>query len=216
MTEAPRRLPPPRRLAVAALLVLLLAITAALALRPWAGPGAPQAAAPAAFHSRDVSPENWKGAFTLTDMDGRTRTLEEFRGKVVLLSFGYTHCPDVCPTTLARFAQVRRLLGKDADHVQGLFITIDPERDTAALLRSYVPAFDPSFIGLRGSEAQTDAVTSAYHANYQIVDTKTERLVDHTASTYVIDPASRVRLVSAYDQTAEDLAQDVRALLAGS
>ena len=119
----------------------------------------------------------------------------------------------MCPTTLAKFAQVRRLLGTQADRVQAIFVTIDPERDTAELLRNYVPAFDPSFLGLRGTEAQTDAVTRAYHANYQILDYRGSVLVDHTASTYVIDAQGRVRLVTPYDQSARELADDVAALL---
>jgi len=170
-------------------------------------------AARVAFHGRDVLAENWNGDFTLADPDNQERSLREFRGKVVLLAFGYTHCPDVCPTTLAKFAQVRRLLGTQADRVQAIFVTIDPERDTAELLRNYVPAFDPSFLGLRGTEAQTDAVTRAYHANYQILDYRGSVLVDHTASTYVIDAQGRVRLVTPYDQSARELADDVAALL---
>ena len=168
---------------------------------------------PVVFHGRDITPEHWEGAFTLADVDGKPRSLAEFRGKVVLLSFGYTHCPDVCPTTLAKFAEARRLLGTAGGRVQALFVTIDPERDTAELLRAYVPAFDPSFIGLRGSEAQTDAVTKAFHANYQIVEYQGNTLVDHTASTYIIDTQGRPRVVTPYDQTARSLAEEVAALL---
>jgi protein SCO1/2 len=169
--------------------------------------------APAVFHGRDITPEHWDGAFTLTDSAGQPRSLADFRGKIVLLSFGYTHCPDVCPTTLAKFAEVRRLLGADGARVQAVFITIDPERDTAELLRAYVPAFDPTFVGLRGSEAQTDAVTRAFHANYQIVQYQGSTLVDHTASTYILDAEGRPRVVTPYDQTARALADDVQALL---
>jgi protein SCO1/2 len=97
--------------------------------------------------------------------------------------------------------------------VQGVFVTIDPERDTAELLRAYVPAFDPSFLALRGSEAQTDAVTKAFRANYQIIQYKGNTLVDHTASTYIVDAQGRARVVTPYDQTARDLADDVRAVL---
>jgi len=168
---------------------------------------------PAVFHGRDITPEHWDGAFALADADGKPRTLADFRGKVVLLSFGYTHCPDVCPTTLAKFAEVRRLLGAEGERVQGVFVTIDPERDTAELLRAYVPAFDPTFVGLRGTEAQTDAVTKAFHANYQIVQYQGNTLVDHTASTYIIDAAGVPRVLSPYDQSARALADDVLALL---
>jgi len=168
---------------------------------------------PAVFHGRDITAEHWGGAFTLADPEGKARSLADFRGKVVLLSFGYTHCPDVCPTTLAKFAEARRLMGAAGDQVQGIFVTIDPERDTAGLLRAYVPAFDPTFIGLRGTEAQTDAVTRAFHANYQIVQYRGNTLVDHTASTYIIDPLGQPRVVTPYEQTARSLADDVLALL---
>jgi protein SCO1/2 len=170
-------------------------------------------APPAVFHGHDVTTEHWDAAFTLADVDGKPRSLAEFRGKIVLLAFGYTHCPDVCPTTLAKFAEARRLVGADGGRVQALFITIDPERDTAELLRAYVPAFDASFIALRGSEAQTDAVTRAFHANYQIVQYQGSTLVDHTASTYIVDAQGRPRVVTPYDQTARELADDVLALL---
>ena len=196
--------------ALAAVVALGLATAFFLSDLParWRAP-----AAPSVFHGRDIGSENWNAAFALSDMAGRSRTLDEFRGKIVLIAFGYTHCPDVCPTTLAKFAEVRRLLGADGGRVQALFVTIDPERDTAELLRAYVPAFDPSFIGLRGTEVQTDAITRALHANYQIVDNHGEILVDHTASTYILDARGRPRVVTPYDQPAGVLAEDVRALL---
>ena len=168
---------------------------------------------PVVFHGRDITAEGWNGAFSLTDFDGKPRALADYHGKVVLLSFGYTHCPDVCPTTLAKFAEARRLLGVDADRVQGLFVSIDPERDTAELLRAYVPAFDATFVGLRGTEAQTDAATRAFHANYQIIQYKGSTLVDHTASTYIIDANGRPRVITPYDQPAQLLADDIRAVL---
>jgi protein SCO1 len=216
MEESPASTPAaPRTIvrAAAALTVLALLALVTVALgsdyaRRWFG-----GATAAAFHGRDISQENWQAAFTLTDMAGQQRSLSDFRGKVVLLSFGYTHCPDVCPTTLAKFAEVRRLLGAQGDRVQGLFVTIDPERDSAELLRSYVPAFDPSFIGLRGTEAQTDAATKAFHANYQIVEYRGNILVDHTAATFVIDAGGKARVVTPYDQSARALADDVIAIL---
>ncbi len=168
---------------------------------------------PSVFHGRDVSREDWGGPFTLSDMSNQARSLSDFRGKVVLLSFGYTHCPDVCPTTLAKFAEVRRLLGTDGERVQALFVTVDPVRDTAELLRNYVPSFDPSFIGLRGTQEQTDAVTRAFHANYQISNYRGNITVEHTASTFVIDTNGKTRIVTPYDQSARELADDVIALL---
>lgn len=198
-------------LALGALALLSLATILLLSDLPARWFGAP---AGPAFHGRDVSAEHWDTDFALTDAGGQQRSLADYRGKVVLLAFGYTHCPDVCPTTLAKFAEVRRLLGADGARVQALFVTIDPERDTAQLLQAYVPAFDPSFVGLRGTEAQTDAITRAFHANYQIVAYQGSVLVDHTASTYIVDPQGHARVVSPYDQPAAQLADDVRALLA--
>jgi protein SCO1/2 len=206
-----------RRLAAVAVLGLLVLAALSVALviglpARWLG-GAPAPAAAHLFHARDVSGEGWGGPFTLMDPSGRARSLEEFRGQLVVLTFGYTNCPDFCPTTLAKLAEARRLLGADAPRLQVLFVTIDPERDTAPLLGRYVPAFDPSFLGLRGSEAQTDAVTRAFHANYQILQYRGQTLVEHTSSSYVIDTRGRTRLVSPYDQDARSLAEDLGALL---
>jgi len=209
MDEAPSRSSLTWKLALA---IAAVALVSALLLtgRPAHWFGKPE---PVAFHGRDISAEHWTGAFSLVDSDGKPRSLADFRGKVVLLSFGYTHCPDVCPTTLAKFAQARHLLGVDADRVQGVFVSIDPERDTAELLRAYVPAFDPTFIGLRGSEAQTDAATKYFHANYQIVQYQGNTLVDHTAATYIIDTQGQPRVITPYDQSAQFLADDILALL---
>lgn len=165
------------------------------------------------LHGRDVTSEQWPVAFSLLDTNGQRRTLADFRGRAVLLAFGYTRCPDACPTTLARLAQVRRLLGTDADKVQILFVSIDPERDSAALLASYLGAFDPSFIALRGNDRETDAATRAFHADYHIVQYGKEVLVEHTVDTYLIDPRGRVRDVLPYDLTAQDVAQDVHSVL---
>jgi len=153
------------------------------------------------------------GAFSLMDTSGRRRTLADFSGKVVLLAFGYTHCPDACPTTLARMAKVRQLLGADAAKVQVLFVTIDPERDDATLLENYVHAFDPSFIGLRGSDAETDSAARAFQADYNIIPHGKDVLVEHTVDTYLIDPIGAIRVVFPYSQPAEEMAQDVHAAL---
>jgi protein SCO1/2 len=165
------------------------------------------------FTARDVSADGLSGAFTLSDPAGRTRTLEEFRGRVVVLTFGYTNCPDFCPTTLAKLAEARRLLGAEGQRVQVLFVTVDPQRDSALLLGNYVPQFDPSFIGLRGPAAQTEALARALHAAYRLVEVEGQTQVEHTASSYVIDAQGRTRLVSPYDQTARSLADDLRTLL---
>jgi protein SCO1 len=167
------------------------------------------------FHGRDVSAEDLGGPFTLPDMSNHSRTLSDFRGKVVLLSFGYTHCPDVCPTTLAKFAQVRRLLGADGARLQVLFVTVDPQRDSAELLRHYLASFDPDFIGLRGTREQTDAVAKSFGARFETTDRQGEIEVDHTASTYVIDANGKTRILTPYDQPARALADDVLALMPG-
>jgi protein SCO1/2 len=196
-----------------AILLLLLGATAALTSMPagrwWEFLRAP------AFHGRDVTLEHWDGAFALTDTSNRQRSLEDFRGKVVLLTFGYTQCPDFCPTTLAKFADVRRRVGADAARVQGVFVTVDPQRDTAALLTRYLPSFDPTFIGLRGTTAQTDAATRVFHASYVIDDDRGRIAVDHTAATYLIDPTGAIRVVAPADLSARALADDVGLLLQG-
>jgi len=194
-------------LALGAIVLATLVLTSRWAL-PWLG-----GEGPSRFHGRDVTSENWAADFSLSDASGQVHTLRDFRGKVVLLSFGYTHCPDVCPTTLAKFAEVRRILGVHAQRVQALFVTVDPARDSAQILRAYVPNFDPSFIGLRGTPEQTDAAVRSFHASYQIVDRHGEIAVDHTASTYVIDDRGNTRIVTPYDQSAHALAEDVLVLL---
>jgi protein SCO1/2 len=166
-------------------------------------------APPPRLHGRDASAHVWKGDFSLVDTAGKRRTLADFQGKMVLLAFGYTRCPDACPTTLARLARVRQILGVDAGRLQVLFVTIDPERDTAQLLDSYVKAFDPSFIALRGNERETDAATRAFNAEYQITQYGKDVLVDHTVDTYLVDPAGQVREVLFYRLSAEDVAEDV-------
>jgi protein SCO1/2 len=168
------------------------------------------------FRGRDVGLQDWHGAFSLLDTSGKRRTLRDFGGKVVLLAFGYTRCPDACPTTLLRLAKARQLLEEDADKVQVLFVTIDPERDGAQMLESYVHTFDPTFVGLRGNEAETDAATDAFHADYRIMQHGKDVLVEHTVDTYLIDPVGRVRVVLPYSLSAEDVANDVHTVLRDS
>lgn len=192
----------------------LLAGMAALALTALAAAtdvGGASAAAP--VHGRDVSALARTSEFHLTDVDLKPRTASDFLGKVVVLSFGYTHCPDACPTTLARFAAARELLGKEAGGVEALFVTVDPQRDTPELLRHYVAAFDASIVALRGSELETDAATRAFHANYEILDYKGTILVDHTTTSFLVDRSGRIRIESPYDQSASELADDLRFLL---
>jgi protein SCO1/2 len=168
------------------------------------------------FRSIDVTGADYGRGFKLTDHNGQQRTLADYRGKLVTLFFGFTHCPDVCPTSLSTMKQALTLLGPDAEKVQVLFITVDPERDTAELLANYVPKFDPSFIGLRGDPAATAETAKEYKIFYQKVAGATEGqyTMDHSAGTYVHDAQGRLRLFIRHGETAENIVQDLKALLA--
>ena len=167
------------------------------------------------FRSTDITGADYGKSLALVDHHGQLRRLEDFRGKAVVLFFGYTHCPDVCPTTLADLAQVMRQLGPLADRVQVLFVTVDPERDTQQVLAKYVPAFDPRFLGLRGDAEATRAAAKEFKIYYEKRPGKTpgEYSVDHSAQTYVFDPQGRLRLYVRQERLAEDLAPDLRTLL---
>lgn len=165
------------------------------------------------LHGRDVSSQGWVAKFTLQDAQGHTHSASDYRGKILLVSFGYTRCPDACPTTLARLAKVQEKLGAIANKVNVVFVTIDPERDSAELLNTYVHAFNPRFDGLRGSDAQTDEAASAFHADYRIVRHGSDILVEHTVDTFLVDPEGHIRLVFPYDLSAHDVADDTRAML---
>lgn len=199
------------------LVKLLPAILWAMALLPGASVQAGEQGSSGAFHAEDVSQRNFGRSLTLEDPAGRMRSLSEFRGKVVLLYFGFTHCPDVCPTELARLADLRRRLGPDAGKLQVLFVTLDPERDSADVLRDYAPAFDPDFIGLRGSPAATAAAVSEFRVAYQKIPGRTvdRYTIDHSSYVYAIDPASRLRLRFTLDLSIERMLDDVNALLGG-
>ncbi len=171
-----------------------------------------------AFVNTDITGIDYAHKFSLTDHNGQARTLEDFRGKLVLLFFGYTQCPDVCPTTLSEMVHVMKLLDKDADKVQVLFVTVDPERDTAKLLSSYVPSFYPSFLGLVGDKAATDEVIKEFKLFVQKIPAKTGSgyTIDHTAGSYLFDTQGRIRLFIRHGQGAEPIVQDIRALLSVS
>ncbi len=167
------------------------------------------------FQAIDVS---WRYAeepvdFHLTDPNGKMRRLSDFEGKVVVVFFGYTHCPEICPTTLADLAQVMRLLGKDAEKVQVLFVTLDPERDTPKLLAEYVPFFHPSFLGLYGDTQTTAQVAKTFGVNYEKRVEKGSYTLDHSDGTYLIGKRGKTVLLSPYNQRAELLVQDIRLLL---
>jgi protein SCO1/2 len=167
------------------------------------------------FKGTDITGADYGRVLELVDHHGKPRRLEDWRGKAVVLFFGFTHCPDVCPTTLADMAQVMRELGPLADRVQVLFVTVDPERDTQAAIAKYVPAFDARFIGLRGTEEATRAVAKEFKIYFEKRPGRTpgEYSVDHSAQSYVIDPQGRLRLFVRHERIAQDLAPDLRALL---
>ena len=195
--------------------VLLLTAVAMTACDQLTG-GAP--APKQQFNGVDITGADYGKALSLPDQDGRVRTMADFAGKVTVVFFGYTQCPDVCPTTMLELAQVKKSLGKDGDKIQGVFITIDPERDTPAILKSYMGSFDPSFIALRGTVAQTAATAKEFKVFFAKVPGKAEGsyTMDHTAGSYVIDGRGRMRLFERYGAGAAPLTADLKALLATS
>lgn len=152
----------------------------------------------------------------LADPSGRTRRLEEFRGQAVVLFFGFTQCPDVCPTTLAQVAGAVKQLGADADRVRVLFVSVDPERDTAQALAQYVATFDPRIVALRGDLAATRKVAQEFKIYFEKRKQGDSYTVDHSAQTYVIDPKGRLRLLVRHERIAEDLPHDLRQILKGA
>lgn len=171
----------------------------------------------AAFKAIDITGADYARELTLPDIEGRQRTLAEFKGKVVVVFFGFTHCPDVCPTTLVELAAVKRALGPDGDRVQGIFVTVDPERDTAEVLRAYVTNFDPGFIALRGTLQETQAMAKQFKVFYAKVPGKTADTytIDHTAGSYVFDPQGRIRLFTRHGTGSDALVHDLKILLEG-
>jgi protein SCO1/2 len=154
--------------------------------------------------------------FSLVDPDGKVRTLADFKGKVVVMFFGYTQCPDVCPTTLTEMQQVMTILGPKSDKVQVLFVTVDPQRDTAEILKQYVPAFDPRFLGLRpADDAALEKVAKDFKIYYKKVPgiSPGSYTIDHTAGSYAFDPEGRLRLYIKHAQGPETLAHDLKELL---
>lgn len=169
----------------------------------------------ARFHGVDITGADYAKTLSLTDASGRRRDLSEFKGKVVVVFFGFTQCPDVCPTTMAELSEVRRRLGADGQRVQGIFVTVDPERDTPQVLGEYVKALDPSFIGLRGSVDEVTQAARGFKVFFQKVPTQDGKsyTMDHTAGSYVFDPQGRVRLFLRYGMSVDDWVADIRQLL---
>ena len=173
------------------------------------GPATPK------FEGSDVTGAAMGRDFKLLDPTGKPRTLADFRGKVVVVFFGYTQCPDACPTTLSELNEVMRRIGADADRVQVLFVTVDPERDTPDLLSRYVPAFNPSFIGLYGDAAATAEVAKEFKVLYQKQPGSApgSYSVDHSAGTFIFDPQGRLRVYESYGQAPDVYVHDIRTLL---
>ena len=169
---------------------------------------------PKPLHAIDVTWQHPHPSFHLVDSSGTPRSLSDFRNKVVVLFFGYTHCPQVCPTTLADLAQMLQKLGPDADKVQVLFVTLDPERDTPQVLGKFVPYFDSSFIGLRGDAQATAAAAKAFGVNYtKHYDKHGGYTLDHSDSTYLIGVGGTPIWMSRYGQRIDYLTDDIRQLI---
>jgi protein SCO1 len=168
------------------------------------------------FNAIDISGADYAKGFTLPDADGKMRTLADFKGKVVAMFFGYTQCPDVCPTTMAELVEARKLLGPDGDKVQVVFVTLDPERDTPAVLKAYVSNFDPSFVALVPTPAQLEQVARDYKVYYKKAEgtTPTSYTMDHSAATYIYDREGQLRLYARYGSGPQVLAADIKKLLA--
>jgi protein SCO1 len=166
------------------------------------------------FNGVDITGAKYARQLNMKDVDGRLRSLSEFKGKVVFVFFGFTQCPDVCPTTMAELAELRRRLGPHGDKVQGIFVSVDPERDTPEVLKAYLQAMDPSFVGLTGSHEDVQAVAREFKVFYQKVQTPSGGYtIDHTAGSYIFDQQGQVRLFARYGMPLDQLTADVRQLL---
>lgn len=167
------------------------------------------------FHAADIADVSYGGDFNLTDQNGQPRSLADFRGKIVTMFFGYTSCPDVCPTSLNRMRETFELLGEDSEKVQVLFVSVDPERDSGELLAEYMGFFGENFLGLRGSDAETARLAKAYRVYYRKNEPSESGYytVDHSAGTFVFDTEGKLRLHAPYGQTAAEMADDLRTLL---
>jgi protein SCO1/2 len=192
-------------------------VLAALPLAALAGCDRPGAGAPpASFKAIDITGADYADRLGLPDVDGHVRELADFKGKLTVVFFGFAQCPDVCPTSLMEIAEAKRDLGAEGARVQGVFITIDPERDSAEVLKAYVANFGPDFVALRGTPEQTQALAKRFKVFYAKVPGKTEGsyTIDHTAGAYVFDAQGRVRLFTRYGGGKDALLHDLRLLLA--
>lgn len=170
------------------------------------------------FKSIDLTGADYAKDFSLNDQYGKTRSIHDFAGKVAVVFFGFTQCPDVCPATMTELAQIKKALGSDGSKLQGVFITVDPERDTPELLKAYMANFDPSFLALRPSMEQLPQVAKDFKIYYKKVAGKTpgSYTMEHSAGDYVYDPKGNIRLYSRYGTGPEGLTSDIRMLLKNS
>jgi protein SCO1 len=177
---------------------------------------APPAPAAPAFKAIDITGAEYANAFDLPDTTGQRRSLADFKGKVTVVFFGFTQCPDVCPTTMLELAQIKKALGADGAKVQGVFISVDPERDTPQVLQAYVNNFSPDFVALRGTLEETKATAKAFKVFYAKVPGKTEGSysIDHTAGSYVFDAKGKIRLFTRYGTGVDALKHDLQLLIA--
>jgi len=168
-----------------------------------------------AFKGVDITGADYAKELNLADQNGQVRKLKDFSGKLVVVFFGYTQCPDVCPTTMQELAEVKRLLGSDGNKLQGVFVTVDPERDTTELLKAYVENFDASFVALRPTPEQLPAIAKEFKIYFKRVEGKTPTIytMDHSAGSYTFDTQGRVRLFNRYGMGAQALADDFKLLL---
>lgn len=167
------------------------------------------------FNAVDITGADYAKGFTLSDADGKQRTLADFKGKVVVMFFGYAQCPDVCPTTMSEMAQVKQQLGSDGDKLQVLFVTVDPERDTPPVMKAYMGAFDPGFVALIPTPEQLPALAKDYKVYYKKVEgkTPTSYSMDHSAASFVYDTEGRLRLYARYGAGVPAMVSDLKALL---
>lgn len=200
------RVPPSQPLRRACLLM-----ATSLALLSACAPDKPQ------FKSIDITGADYARDFQLADQNGQTRSLADFKGRVVVVFFGFAQCPDVCPSALSELAQIKQQLGKDGERLQAIFITVDPERDSAEVLKAYMGNFDPGFLALRPTPQQLPELARHFKIFYKKNEGKTadSYTMDHSAGSYVFDPQGRVRLYTRQGTGAAALLEDIRLLLAG-
>lgn len=203
----------PRRVALSGLIAIGLAMLVACDLS-WMTANSTKPA----FHGVDITGANYARQFALADQNGQLRTVADFKGKVTVIFFGFTQCPDVCPSTMLELAQIKKSLGTEGARLQAAFVSVDPERDTPEILKAYMDNFDSSFIALRGTPEQTLATAKEFKVHFAKVPGKTQGsyTMDHTAGSYVFDPQGKVRLFVRYGQGSDALTSDLKALLAGA